>query len=88
MQVLNVAFLFILLFSTIATFFLARRSDFDRGEKMFLGLFGSFYLWRAFLEIPFFGWSGRGTIIIAFCLVSAFGYLLNYFEKAPRWATA
>lgn len=81
MQVMNISFLFILVFSTIATFILARRRAFDRGEKMFLGLFGGFYLWRAALEVPFFGWAVSGVVIIALCLTLAWGYLWNAFER-------
>jgi hypothetical protein len=81
MQVFNGVIIFLLFYMTVSTWNLGKRKESDRGEKALLGLYAGFFLVRAVLEVPFFGFSGRGVGIMLVCLGLAGGYFWNAFSR-------
>ena len=83
MQVFWGLVVFVLLYMSITTFLICCRRKMDAGDGTLLGLYGGFYFVRAVLEVPFFGFSGQGLVIMLVCFGLAVGYLWN----ALSWKT-
>jgi hypothetical protein len=77
MQVFNSLSLYIFVFMALTSFDLFRQKQIDRGSRMLLFFYGGFYLLRAVLEYPFFGWAWEGLVILLLCLILAGGYFWN-----------
>lgn len=75
-QALNIGSLYILLYSAVITFIIARKGSFEKTDKLFLSLIAGYYIVRIIMGFPLFGISAEEIIIQVICLLVACCYLI------------
>jgi hypothetical protein len=70
-QISNIVFIYVLLCFAGISFFLSAQNPLDTLGKIVILFIGGFYVARAILEFPFFGFSKTGVVIFVICLLIA-----------------
>ena len=76
LQALNIGSIYFLLYSTIITFVIARKSSLETTDKLFLSLVAGYYIARIIMGFPLFGVTLIEIFIQVICLLVACCYLI------------
>lgn len=77
LQILNITSCYLLLFASYTMYSYSKKIETTSQDKKLIMFFGGYYLIRAILGIPFFGFSYSEVFICVFCLVIFVIHLLT-----------